>query len=358
MNITADLLGRQAAEILKSWQMPGKYIGTVVEVMIDTDLRGIDSHGVGMLSGYQMMRGLGRIKMDGDISVVRDLPSMALVDGGHGLGHPVGVFATDLVIEKCAETGISAVAVRNSNHYGAAGFYARRIVEQGFIGISMTGTPGAGIVPTFGKQAMLGTNPIAFAAPAKRNPPFVLDMATSTVAIGKISIAKRLGMPIPEGWALDENGNPVTDSVAARETRLLTPLGGSREQGSHKGYGLAAMIDILCSTLSGAIIPGVENHQRRELAEGNVGHFFLAIDPEALRDNGEFEDDLDELIDALHETPAVDLDQPVLVAGDPELAVYKDRIANGIPVPDGLFDEIRKVALDSNAPFILDQDDT
>jgi LDH2 family malate/lactate/ureidoglycolate dehydrogenase len=302
------------------------------------------------------MRGLGRLVIDGEISVVRDLPSMALVDGGHGLGHPVGVFATDLAIKKCATTGIGAVAARNSNHYGAAGYYARRIVEQGFIGISMTGTPGAGIVPTFAKKAMLGTNPIAFAAPAKRNPPFVLDMATSTVAIGKISIAQRLGLPIPEGWALDEIGNPVTDSIKARKMRLLTPLGGSSEQGSHKGYGLAAMVDILCSTLTGAIIPGVESHQGREMAAGNVGHFFLAIDPKALRDDGEFENDLDELIDSLHETPASDPDKPVLVAGDPELAAYEDRIANGIPVPEGLFEEIRKVALDSNAPFILDQD--
>ncbi len=356
MDISADRLGRQAAEILKSWEMPENYIETVVEVMIDTDLRGIDSHGVGMLSGYQKMRGLGRITMDGEISVVRDLPSIALVDGGHSLGHPVGVFASDLAIEKCAATGIGAVSARNSNHYGAAGFYARRIVERGYIGISMTGTPGAGIVPTFGKKAMLGTNPIAFAAPAKRNPPFVLDMATSTVAIGKISIAQRLGVPIPEGWALDENGNPVTDSIEARESRLLTPLGGSREQGSHKGYGLATMVDILCSTLSGALIPGVENHLEREMTEGNVGHFFLALDPKALRDDGEFEDDLDKLIDALHETPASDPNKPVLVAGDPEMAAYEDRIANGIPISEGLFEEIKKVALDSNAPFILDQE--
>ncbi|MBT3990330.1 MAG: Ldh family oxidoreductase [Rhodospirillaceae bacterium] len=355
MNISAELLRQQAAEILISWQMPQDYIDTVVEVMIDTDLRGIDSHGVGMFSGYQMMRGVGRIIMDGKITIARDLPSIALVDGGHGLGHPVGVFATDLAIEKCKQTGIGAVAVRNSNHYGAAGYYAKRIVGNGLVGMSFTGTPGPGIVPTFGKKAMLGTNPIAFAAPAKRNPPFILDMATSTVAIGKLSIAQRLGVPIPEGWALDKDGNPVTDSTIAREGRLLTPLGGSREQGSHKGYGLATMVDILCSTLAGALIPGVETHNERELSKGNVGHFFLAIDPKALRDDGEFEDDLDELIDALHATPTNDPDKPVMVAGDPEIIAYEDRVANGIPISDGLFAELKKVAEASNAPFLLDQ---
>ncbi len=354
MNYSAAILRAQIQAILEALGMPSDYIVTTVDAMVETDLRGVDSHGVGMVPAYLNMYRRGLIIFDAPIKEVKDLPSLALVDGGHGLGHPVGAYCMELAIKKCNETGVGMVVARNSNHYGAAGSYARRALVHGFIGLSTTGTPGMGLVPTFGKKAMLGTNPIAFAAPARRNPPFVLDMATTTVAIGKLAIAQRLGLPIPEGWALDETGAPTTDAGVAREARRLTALGGNRELGSHKGYGLATMVDILSSTLSGAAIPGVEDHlDRNNNSGGNVGHFFMAIDPNVLRDDGAFEDDLDDLIDALHATPPADENQPVLVAGDPEEECYATRQREGIPLADRLIDELEVVCLEVGCNFLL-----
>lgn len=358
LTVPADLLNRQIVEIFTAWGMPGGHADTAARIMVDTDLKGIDSHGIGMLPGYRNMRRDGKIVVDGEIRVVRELPSMALIDGGHGLGHPVAEKAMGLAIEKAKQSGIGVVSVRNSNHYGAAGYYAAMAPDEGLIGISLTGTPSSLVVPTFGKRTMFGTNPIAFAAPARRNPPFLLDMATSTVAIGKLAVAVRAGTDIPLGWAMDRDGRPTTDAPAAREARKLTPLGGSREMGSHKGYGLAAMVDILSSVLSGAAIFRVDEFTGRSQAAGNVGHFFLAADPAAVRGDDGFPDEMDDLIDALHATEPADPGQPVLVAGDPERAAYAERSKSGIPVTGRLADEIKDVARECNAPYLLEGSDS
>ncbi|MDP6174768.1 MAG: Ldh family oxidoreductase, partial [Rhodospirillales bacterium] len=349
--VPADRLSDQLASILAAWDMPPDALGIMVRVMVDTDLRGIDSHGAGMLASYYQRFQNGLLIPAAKVTIITDLASMALVDGGHGPGHPAGVFAMNLAIDKARNTGVGAVTVRHSNHYGAAGYYALMAAEKGLIGISMTGTPNGAVVPTFGTKPMLGTNPIAFAAPARRNPPFLLDMATSTVALGKLTIAQRLGLPIPAGWALDENGRPTTDAAIAREARRLSPLGGNREMGSHKGYGLSAMVDILCSTLSGAAIPSVEEHFGRKSDTSNIGHFFLALDPRALRPGGEFELEMDELIDTLHATPPLDQDQSVLVAGDPENEAFAKRQKDGIPISDRLAMEIRNTAEGSGVAY-------
>ena len=353
MNISAELLREQLELILDAWGMPAAYIEKTATVMIDTDLHGIDSHGIGMLSAYNNWRKMGCIVFDASITVLTDLPSLSLVDGGGGLGHPVSVEGMTIAISKARKTGIGIVTARHSNHFGAAGYYAKMALQENLIGIAMTGTPGSAVVPTFGKQNMLGTNPIAFAAPTRRNPPFVLDMATSTVAIGKLAIAKRLGLPIKEGWALDKNGNAITDPVIAREARRLTPLGGSRELGSHKGYGLAAMVDILSSTLSGAAIVCVSREEDGEFNLGNVGHFFMAVDPSAIREDDKFSDELDDLIDALRATTPADENQPVLVAGDPEWEAFKTRSVDGIPISEELAKEVQSIAEDSGVAYIL-----
>lgn len=353
MNIPADRLRNQVELILAAWGMPEEYRKQTVSVMIDTDLHGIDSHGIGMLSGYNKWRKTGRIVFNAPITVVSSRLSLALIDGGSGLGHPVGIFGMGLAIEKAKETGIGVVTARASNHFGAAGYYARMALEHDFVGIALTGTPGAAVVPPLGKQNMLGTNPIAFAAPTRRNPPFVLDMATSTVAIGKLSVAKRLGLPIPHGWALDHNGEPTTDAEIARLSRSLTPLGGSLELGSHKGYGLGMMVDIISSNLSGASVYCVEREAGSEFVIGDVGHFFLALDPKAMRGDNNFQDELDELIDTLRDTePAVE-GQPVKVAGDPEWEAFKLRSRTGIPVSEALFGEIEDIAREASVEFIL-----
>jgi LDH2 family malate/lactate/ureidoglycolate dehydrogenase len=240
--------------------------------------------------------------------------------------------------------------VRNSNHFGAAGVYALRAAEQGFIGLATTAVFKASIVPTNGREARFGTNPIAFAAPAGRNRPFLLDMATSTVALGKFKLSAREGKAIPPGWALDEAGRPQTDPNRALVDRLMTPLGGSREMGGHKGYGLAAMVEILSTTLSGASYAPLRpaGAQRND-----VGHFHLAVHPEAFRDAGAFESDLDDLVDALRATPSADPAQPVMVAGDPEYAARERRRREGIPVPRSLLALVRDIAERNGAEFTL-----
>ena len=195
------------------------------------------------------------------------------------------------------------------------------------------------MVPTFGAEPVLGTNPLAFSAPATRNGPFELDMATTTVAGGKIKIAKLNHKPLPVGWVVDRLGQPVTDSTeAARVVQELheggiTPLGGTREHGGHKGYGLAMMVQILAGTLGGAAFSAIYSRTQGPSDPHRIGHVFLAIDPAAFRTGGAFEADLDAMIDLLHDSKRAAPGQPVLVAGDPEMGARAERLELGVPIP-------------------------
>jgi LDH2 family malate/lactate/ureidoglycolate dehydrogenase len=252
-------------------------------------------------------------------------------------------------IEKARATGIGVVSVRNSGHYGAAGAYAAMAAEHGLIGLATTSTPTPSVVPTFAAQPMLGTNPIALAAPARRNRPFLLDMATSAASLGKLLEMWRSGRRIPRGWALDARGRPVTNGRRAYQERRLAPLGGDRDHGGHKGYGLAMAVEILSSVLPGVagVEPGVGRRAR-------VGHFFLALDPARFREASGFAGDLDALIDSLHGAERADPRQGVLVPGDPEHAALTQRSRDGIPLSRGVFEDIRGVALASGVAFLLE----
>jgi len=355
ITVSHETLRKQLSEIYRAWGMDEDEIGIVVNNMVESDLRGIDSHGAGMLPTYAERRRAGAVNVNPDIKVVRDFGAVALIDADHGLGHVPATRAMEMACDKAAQFGIGAVTVRNSNHFGAAGVYSTMASDRGLIGICTTGTTQRAVLPTFAKEPRYSTNPIAFAAPAKRNDDFSLDMATSTIAVGKLNIARRAEKEIPIGWAADEEGVPTRDPVAALNAtpKRLSPLGGTRELGSHKGYGLAMMVDILSSVLSGSFIGGhnLKTGEREQYI--NVGHFVLAIDPKAFRDDGEFEEELDDLIDMLHATPPVDPSKPVLVSGDPEHKSRIERLAKGIPMTDTLAREVREVAEECSAPFIL-----
>jgi LDH2 family malate/lactate/ureidoglycolate dehydrogenase len=254
-----------------------------------------------------------------------------------------------LALAKCRDAGVAAVAVRNSGHFGAAGAYAAMAARAGLLGLATTSTRTPSVVPTFGVAAMLGTNPIALAAPAARHPAFLLDMATSTAPLGKLTMAERRGRSIPAGWALDPRGAPVTNPRLAAGHRRLTPLGGSPEMGSHKGYGLGAMVEILS-----AVLPGLWSGRRSPADATGVGHFFLAVDPRRFRDEGAFETDLDALIDSLHACERLDARTPVRVAGDPEYAACAERRAAGIPLTRSVVEDLRRICHGSGAPFLLD----
>ena len=353
MPVPVELLRQQTAAILTSWGLPPDHVAATTHVLTEADLRGVDSHGVSMLTLYDDYRRTGKMTLTPAVRVVRESPVTALLDGDGGLGHCPGLRAMDLAIAKCAATGVGVVAVRNSNHYGAAGVYALRAVPRGFIGISTTATWRPAIVPTFGAQAMLGTNPIAFAAPTRRNLPFCLDMATSTVALNKVKLAALIGKPILPGWALDDQGHTVTDPAVAMKHIALTPLGGTPEMSSHKGYGLAAMVEILSTILAGAAFAPSRAAQHPDAPRYDVGHFFLALDPRAFRDEGEFETDLDAMIDALHATRRANPDEPVLVPGEPEEHCRTTRLRDGIPLADELIAKLRGIAAATGAEWLL-----
>jgi LDH2 family malate/lactate/ureidoglycolate dehydrogenase len=238
-------------EIFKNMGCPQHQAELAAKVLIDADLKGIDSHGIARLQGYVRLWEKNRINASPHIQVVHETPSTAVIDGDGGLGLVVAPEAMNVAISKATSAGTGWVSVRNSNHYGIAGYHASMAVEKDMIGISMTNASPL-VAPTFSSERLLGTNPIAVAIPAGKQPPFVADFATTTVANGKLEMMKRKAQPIPSGWAQDQHGNPSTDATCVEQGGALVPLGGSRELGSHKGYCLGSIVDIFSAIFSGA----------------------------------------------------------------------------------------------------------
>jgi len=360
MRVPAKKIRDQLVAVLRAWDMAGDHAGTTADMMLETDLRGVDSHGISMLPTYDREFRNGRLNMRPVWKTVRETPSTALIDADASLGHAVSAYAMHRAVDKCLESGVAVVSVFNSHHFGAAGCYARIAAERGVIGMVASSTRGVSLVPTFAAEPVMGTNPLAFAAPARRNAPFQLDMATTTVAAGKVKVQKLNHRPLPPGWVVDGAGQPVTDAEEAfryvfeRPEGGITPLGGPREVGGHKGYGLAVMVHILGGTLAGASFSPIRNRTQKPADPHNIGHFFLALDPRAFRAEGEFEDDLDQVIDVLHGARRADPAQPVLVAGDPEMATRRERLEQGVPIPDDLMDQLRAVAASAGVPFVLE----
>jgi LDH2 family malate/lactate/ureidoglycolate dehydrogenase len=359
MRVPARQIQQQLESVFTAWGMSAAHAATTAAMMVETDLRGVDSHGISMLPTYDKEFRAGRLNMRPQWKTVRDLPSIARIDADRSLGHPVSVHAMNLAVDKCLGTGVAVVAVFNSHHFGAAGCYAKIAADRGVIGMVTSATRGVTLVPTFAAEPIMGTNPLAFAAPARRNASFELDMATTTVAAGKVKVYKLNHKPVPSGWVVDGRGQPVTDEAEAfryvfeRPEGGISPVGGSREMASHKGYGLAVMVHILGGVLSGASFSPIRNRTQKSSDPHNIGHFFMAIDPRAFRDEGEFESDLDQVIDVLHDAKRANPDQPVLVAGDPELATRQERLEAGVPIPDDLMEQLRAVVSRAAVPFVL-----
>jgi LDH2 family malate/lactate/ureidoglycolate dehydrogenase len=310
---------------------------------------------------YEKSKSAGKLNLKANIRTVKESAVTALIDADAGFGHPASVMAMALAIEKAKAMGVGVVTVFNSHHFGAAGYYAAMASKEGLIGMVTSATRTMAVVPTRAKAPVLGTNPIAFAAPAKRNAPFRLDMATSSVANNKIKVYELNGKKLPPGWVLDERGDAVTDPSVALDIvygRTKTgggqsPLGGTEEMSSYKGYGLALMGHILGGALSGGSFSPIRVRTQKPGDPDRLGHFFMAIDPKAFRPEGAFEDDLDAVIDVLHATPPIDPAKPVLVPGDPERRAREKRLREGIPMPDSLLKKIRDICERSHVGFIL-----
>jgi LDH2 family malate/lactate/ureidoglycolate dehydrogenase len=318
----------------------------VADVLVAADLRGHESHGVARLDRFYVEPiERGRIAPRAQTVVVRETAATAVLDAGYGLGHPAAQRAMELCVAKAREAGTCVATVRHSNHYGIAGYYAMLALPHDMIGVSSTNAL-ALVVPTGGRRPVFGSNPIAFAAPAGRHRPFVLDMATSMVPSGKVEVKARRGEPLPPGWAVDDSGRPTTEAQAVLD-RLdrglaggLMPLGGV--DAGHKGYGLGVMVDILCGILAGAgaglTVYGDADERGRP---ADVGHLCVAIDPAAFGAVEEFKASMDAYIDALHaEAPAPGTER-VRVAGEPEFETEEQRRRGGIPLHERVAEDLR-----------------
>jgi LDH2 family malate/lactate/ureidoglycolate dehydrogenase len=344
----------QLKAILLGWGMPEDNAETTSEILSWADLHGVDSHGISMIPGYDGLRRSGRAKMDVRPRVVKETPVSAVVDGGGGLGHVPAHFAMATAIGKAKSVGVGIAVVKHSAHFGAAGFYSLMAAKEGLVGMSCTSASGIQVAPTFGKQARLGTDPWSFAAPSGDGVPFLLDMATTTVAAGRIRNKANEGLPTPDGWVLDSQGDPSNDPLVAKEKGgFLTSLGGSPENSSYKGYGLAVMVNILASCLSGATLITDPMHTKKPVGM-DIGHFFMAIDPGLFRESDDFQTDVASFMGALRATTPVDPARPVMVAGDPQWKYAEARMANGIPVGAGLMRQVRQIAQAAAAPWLLD----
>ena len=336
--------------------VPEKEAVLAAEVLSMSDLRGIDSHGVARLHSYFDMLENERINPVPEIKIVRESASTATVDGDNGLGLVVGPKANEIAMNKAQEAGSGWVSVCNTNHYGIAGYYVIKALERDLIGWSMTNTTKL-VAPLWGAERMLGTNPIAIAFPGKKEPPIIIDLATCAAAYGKIEIAHRKEQMIPEGWAIDSDGNNTSDPDKMIHGGALLPLGSDREKGGHKGYGLAVMVDFLCAVLSGAnwgpFTPPFALQQeipKRSVGKG-IGHFFGAMKIDAFIDPDEFKTQTDDYIQTLRATcPAPGTDGP-MVPGDPEREAESIRSKQGIPLVLPVVEELRDISKRTGIPF-------
>jgi L-2-hydroxycarboxylate dehydrogenase (NAD+) len=316
------------------------------DVLISNDLQGIESHGVSnMLRSYLDRYRAGDLNPTPDFTVTRETPGTAVVDGGGGLGLHVAPRAMDLAIAKAREVGVGTVCVFNVGHMGGAGYHAMRALPHDMIGVAMSSSGPPSVLPTFGAAPRLGTNPLAWAAPADTMPPFLLDIGTSQVAQNKLRLARRVGALVEPGWIAGPDGAPIMDRIPVPDECYLLPLGGTREQGSHKGYGLAAIVDIMCSTLTG-------------LGGGFIvrepGFHLLAYRIDAFVDVAKFKADMDEWLRGLTETPTAPGHERVVYPGLLEWEEREVRLREGIPYHSeviGWFGKVgRELGLDF--PFV------
>ncbi len=326
-----------------------EHASLAADVLLSSDLRGIDSHGVARLSGYVRLWERQRINNTPNITIVHETATTATVDGDSGLGLVVAPFAMNLALEKAEKYGSGWVSVRNSNHFGIAGYHALQAVKRDMIGFAMTNASPL-VAPTFTTERLLGTNPMCYAFPAGKYDPVVVDMATSAAANGKLEIAQRAGKPIPEGWVQTNTGSETTDAHALKTGGSLLTLGSDRDHGSHKGFGLSATVDILSAVLSGAnygpwVPPFVAFLDPLPNLPGlGIGHFVGAMRVDGFRPVNEFKEHMDNWIERFKSAKPIDITQPVVIPGEPEVVAEKYRKVNGIPLADVVVKDLNELA--------------
>jgi LDH2 family malate/lactate/ureidoglycolate dehydrogenase len=348
INFDSNYLREYTVQIFRRIGCPDDQARVAADCLNQADLRGVDSHGVARLSGYVRLWELKRLNATPEMKIIHETPSTAVLDGDLGLGLVTAPHAMKIAIEKAKIAGTGWVAVQNSNHYGIAGYHSMLALEHDMIGISMTNASPL-VSPTFSKSRFLGTNPIAVAIPALNEPPFIIDMATTTVANGKLEVLQRKGEDAPLGWTQDKDGNPTTDSFSLRKGGSMLPLGGDREHGGHKGYCLGAMVDIFSALLSGAnygpwVPPFVPFLEPPSNPVGNgIGHFLGAIRIDAFRPASEFKTHMDNWIQTFRNAELISGHDRVFIPGDPERELTAERQKNGIPLHEQVVIDLKEL---------------
>lgn len=319
---------------------------TITDVLLLSDLFGIESHGIQRLVKYYKEIKQGLIKVNSKPKVIKETSVSAILDGQAGMGQLISKKAMNMAIQKAKSSGIGMITVRNSNHFGIAGYYARMAQKEGLLGISMTNSP-AVIVPTFGKEAMLGTNPIAISMPAKPYP-FLMDMATSVVTRGKVEVYHKRKEDLPDGWALGSDGRETKDpedilyNVPRHLGGGLLPLGGSEElTGGHKGYGFALAVELFTAILSGGFT-GNYVHLDGDNGSGTC-HYFCAVNYGIFGNKKSIEDNFSKYLGELRNSAKAKGAVRIYTHGEKEVESYNDKIKNGIPMNDSTLEEIYNI---------------
>ncbi|MBN32498.1 MAG: malate dehydrogenase [Dehalococcoidia bacterium] len=334
IRVNSEKLRKTAEQIFIKCGMTFANSKIATDVLLSADIRGVDTHGVSnMLRNYVLYLSEGSAKANPEWKIVRETESCATIDCDEGLGLVVAPQAMNIAIEKAKKTGVGLVSMGNGRHLGMAGYHAMMALEHDMIGTCMTSST-TNVVPTHAAKAGLGTNPIAVAAPALNKAPFVFDAATSAIATNKVRVAQRLGVPLAAGWITDENGNPIMEETPLDikedpdkvNNLLQTPVGATRELGSHKGYSLGMVVDILGSILNGSLAGPLRTMKQHQ------NHFVAAYSIEAFTNVQKFKEMMDEYLQALEDLPPVQGQERVLYAGLMEYETETERKNIGIPL--------------------------
>jgi ureidoglycolate dehydrogenase (NAD+) len=341
VRIPADRISSFVQDVLNVVGVPREDARTVADCLLTANLSGFDSHGVVRLAHYVSRLANGTIKARPELRFEKKSPSLGVMDGGDGLGHVVTYYACTRAMELAEESGSGIVSVKNSSHFGMAGFYIRRMVGEGYVGMVMTATD-AFLIPFGAREPFWGTNPIAIGFPTDGDP-VVLDMATTSIPYGKIALAKTEGQSIPPDWGFDEDGQPTTDPSRIAG---LHPIAGP------KGSGLAMIIDIFCSVLTGMPWGPHINAMYGEMDQPRkLGHFVWALDVQRLMPLDMFKQHLDEMLREFGTLPPAEGFDRVYYPGQIEGEWRRRRQVEGIPIEQGLYQELKALGHETGVPF-------
>jgi len=330
----------------------------VADVLTMADLMGISSHGVQRVGRYVTGIKLGTVNPRPKVRIVKDFGATALIDGDNGLGHPTALYAMNEAISKAEKYGVSLILVKNSHHFGIAGYYSLKAAEKGFIGMTVTNSESL-VAYTHTAERYLGTNPIAVAIPRKNPPPILFDAATSVVPVGKIELYSKIGKEVPPGWAIDLEGNILSGNAkeilkAIRERKAaLLPLGGLGEElGGHKGSGLSMIVDVISGVLSGAAWGW---HVRHTISDrpANVGHAIAAVNIDAFMNKDEFFDRLEKFISEIKSLKKHPKAERIWIPGEKAWLTMQTRLKIGIPIHKAVLNELKKISNEASVPFTV-----